>query len=203
VLSPDGVFNPDHGVTFGCLNNFGKVTPSTLDVWSRVLMAVPGSRFLLHAKEGSHRKRVIEHLGRNGIDSSRLEFVGFLPLHDYIRQYHSIDIALDPFPFGGGTTTCDALWMGVPVISLVGKTAVSRGGLSILSNAGLPELVARSSDEYVYLASALAMDLPRLQQLRKTLRDRLRQSPLMDEKRFVLDLESAYRMMWRQWCESA
>src|SRR5205823_1309837 len=105
-----------------------------------------------------------------------------------------------PFPYGGGTTTCDALWMGVPVISLRGKTAVGRGGLSILSNLGLTDLVAHTPDEYIHIASALANDLHRLAELRAALRPRMQQSPLMDPPRFARDVEAAYREMWARWC---
>jgi protein O-GlcNAc transferase len=120
----------------------------------------------------------------------------------YFEMYHSIDIALDTHPYGGGTTTCDALWMGVPVMSLVGKTAVGRAGLSILSNVGLPEQVARSDEEYVRIAAALATDLPRLAHLRSTLRQRMQASPLMDAPRFARNMEAAYRQMWRAARES-
>jgi protein O-GlcNAc transferase len=122
-------------------------------------------------------------------------------MEKYFELYHQIDIALDTFPYGGGTTTCDALWMGAPVIALVGKTAVGRGGLSILSNIGLPELVARSEAEYARIAIDLAGDLPRLGNLRSTLRQRMEQSPLMDAPRFARNIEAAYRRMWRAWCD--
>src|ERR1700689_864905 len=99
---------------------------------------------------------------------------------EYFQLYHCIDVALDPFPYGGGTTTCDALWMGVPVVSLAGQTAVGRGGLSILSNVGLADLVASDSEQYVRIALELAGDLPRLSTLRATLRERMQKAPLMD-----------------------
>ena len=123
-------------ITFGCLNNFSKVNVPLLSLWARLLGAVPRSRLLLHAYEGSHRQRVLEHLQREGIDPERVSFVGKAPLADYFERYQSIDIALDTLPYGGGTTTCDTLWMGVPVVSLAGKTAVGRAGLSILSVVG-------------------------------------------------------------------
>src|SRR6185295_5530343 len=107
-------------------------------------------------------------------------------------------IALDPFPYGGGRTTCEALWAGVPVVSLAGRTAVGRAGVSILSNAGMPELVAQSEEQYVQLATALAADWPRLAALRAGLRDRLRRSPLMNAPRFTHNLESAFRQMWHK-----
>jgi predicted O-linked N-acetylglucosamine transferase (SPINDLY family) len=137
---------------------------------------------------------------RNGIDPQRLRFAGHLPTAEYFQTYQLIDLALDSFPFPGGTTTCDALWMGVPVISLAGSTPLTRGGVSLLSNVGLPQLVAYSVDEYVEKAVALAGDLPRLAALRAGLRDRMQRSPLMDAPRFARSLEAAYRTMWHRWC---
>jgi predicted O-linked N-acetylglucosamine transferase (SPINDLY family) len=193
---------PEKGfITFGCLNNFCKVNEPLLSLWTRVLGAVPHSRLLLHAYEGSHRQRVLDHLRREGVDPQRASFVGRAPLAAYLERYHSIDIALDTFPFGGGTTTSDALWMGVPVVSLAGNTAVSRAGSSILSNVGLPELVANTPEEYVRLAVCLANDRPRLKDLHATLRQRMQASPLMDAPRFARNVEAAYRQMWRSWCE--
>ena len=121
------------------------------------------------------------------------------PLAEYFRLYDRIDIGLDPFPYAGGTTTCDALWMGVPVVSLAGQTAVGRAGLSILSNVGLPELVARTPEEYVRIAAGLAGDLPRLADLRAGLRDRLQRSPLTDARASPEHVEAAFRAMWRRW----
>lgn len=187
-------------VTFGCLNNFCKVTPPTLAAWRDLLLTVPGSRLLLHAHPGSHRDRVRAFFAEGGVGAGRVEFVGFTPLPDYFRQYGCIDVGLDSFPYGGGTTTCDALWMGVPVVSLAGKTAVSRAGLSILTNAGVPDLVARTSEEYVRLAAGLAGDLARLAHLRGGLREALQRSVLTDAPRFARNVEAAYRQMWHRWC---
>jgi predicted O-linked N-acetylglucosamine transferase (SPINDLY family) len=190
-------------ITFGCLNQFTKVSEPTLGAWAKLLRAVPNSQLLLCANKGSHRERLQQQLQREGIEPNRVRFTGRVPLRDYFRLYHGIDIALDTFPYAGGTTTCDALWMGVPVVSLVGRTGVSRGGLSILSNVGLPELVARSEEQYVRIANELADNLPHLSQLRSTLRQRMEQSPLMDAPQFARDLEAAYRRMWHTWCETA
>jgi protein O-GlcNAc transferase len=189
-------------ITFGCLNNFCKITNSTLQVWCGLLAAVPNSRLLLHARIGNHRDRVRQALAGNGLDLHRLEFVDRLPLQQYMEQYHGIDIALDPFPYAGGTTTCDALWMGVPVVTLKGQTAVGRAGFSILMNLGLPELVAHTPPQYAQIAADLAGDLPRLTALRSTLRERMKNSPLMDASRFARNMEAAYRQMWRTWCSS-
>jgi predicted O-linked N-acetylglucosamine transferase (SPINDLY family) len=114
--------------------------------------------------------------------------------------YHRLDIVLDTFPYNGHTTSLDALWMGVPVVSLAGRTPVSRAGLSQLTNLGLPELVAHSEDDYVRIAVELAGDLPRLGQLRSTLRERMENSVLTDAPRFARNVEAAYRKMWQAWC---
>jgi predicted O-linked N-acetylglucosamine transferase (SPINDLY family) len=187
-------------VTFGCLNNFCKVTDVTLRTWCRLMREVPTSRLMLHTHEGAHRQWLIDFFAREDIEAKRIQFVGFHALGEYTQIYRKIDIGLDPFPYNGGTTTCDAMWMGVPVVTLAGRTSVSRSGLSLLSNIGLPELVARSEDDYVKIARELANDLPRLSDLRANLRQRMRGSPLMDAPAFARGVESAYRQMWRQWC---
>jgi protein O-GlcNAc transferase len=189
-------------VTFGCLNNFSKISHAALQMWLEILRSVPQSRLILNAPQGSHRQRALDRAMAAGIEVNRLDFVGHAPLAEYFRRYQQIDIALDPTPYCGGTTTCDALWMGVPVVSLAGMTAVSRGGSSILSNVGVPELVARDSEDYVRIATELARELPRLSSLRDLLRSRMRISPLMDAPTYAKDLESAYRRMWRAWCDS-
>lgn len=187
-------------VTLGCLNGFGKVSAPALEAFASLLLAIPTAKLLLHAGEGSHRDRVRELFANRGISPDRLSFAGRMSKEAYFRLYNEIDIALDPFPYGGGTTTCDALWMGVPVVSLAGETSVSRAGLSILSNVGLPELVATDCAGYIEAARRLADDLPQLEHLRATLRDRMRVSPLCDAPRFTRHLEAAYRDIWRRWC---
>ena len=129
-----------------------------------------------------------------------MEFVGFAPRWEYLSLYHRIDLALDPFPCNGMTTTCDALWMGVPVLTLPGAMPVSRAGLSLLSSVGLEALAASSEEDYVRIAVELAADLPRLADLRATLRPRMLASPLMDAPRFARNIEAAYRKMWQHWC---
>jgi predicted O-linked N-acetylglucosamine transferase (SPINDLY family) len=190
-------------ITFGSLNNFCKVTDPALSAWVKILQAVPRSQLLLYAHQGRHRQRLLDRLHRDGIESKRVQFVGRMPTDKYFELYRQIDIALDTFTFAGGATTCDALWMGVPVITLAGKSAVGRAGLSILSNVGLRELIARSQDEYVQIAIALARDIPRLTDLRSTLRSQMQASPLMDANPFARNIESAYRQAWRKWCETS
>lgn len=187
--------------TFGCLNNFAKVSGFTLALWIRLLERVPDARLMLHAPAGGHRDRVRDALRSAGLDETRVIFVTRQPIEDYLQTYRQIDVALDPWPFGGATTTCDALWMGVPVVSLAGRTAVSRAGSSLLSNAGLERLVARSEEQYVDLAAGLMRDADGLAALRRELRHRLESSPVMRAKEFARDLETAFRDMWRTWCE--
>ena len=145
---------------------------------------------------------MLDFLGKLGIAAARCTFAGWTPAESYFQLYHDIDVALDPFPYAGGTTTFDALWMGVPVVTLAGPTAVGRSGVSILSNVGLAELVAHTTEEYINIAATLASDMPRLSALRSTLRPRMRNAPLMDGPRFAKNIEAAYRHMWRRWCAS-
>jgi predicted O-linked N-acetylglucosamine transferase (SPINDLY family) len=185
-------------VTFGCLNNFAKVSASALGVWARVLRDTPGSRLVLHAPQGSTRQRVLDVLKGAGVAADRVTFTDRVAGQDYFQLYQSIDIGLDPFPFAGGTTTCDAVWMGIPVVTLAGKTAVGRAGASILSNLGLAGLIARSEEQYARLALELAKDLRRLSSLRAGLREKMLKSPLMDGPALARDLEEAFRQMWRE-----
>ena len=189
-------------VTFGCLNHFGKVSQPTREVWRRLMREAPGSRLIVHAPEGGHRERFKAFFAEGGVEPGRVEFVGVMPLEKYFACYGRIDIALDPFPYAGGTTTCDALWMGVPVVTLAGRTAVGRGGVSILSNVGLGELIAGDEVRYVRVATELPGDLARLAALRATMRQRLEASPLLDANGFAGDVEAAYRVMWEQWCRT-
>jgi len=190
-------------IMFGCLNNCAKVSSSALDIWSGILRSVAGSRLLLHAKTAVGRQRVADQMARAGVDPDRIEFVGEQPYREYLRTYNRIDISLDPFPYTGGITSCDSLWMGVPFVTLQGtQSAVGRGGCSILHNPGLEELVALDCDQYEAKAVQLTANLPGLVELRKTLRDRMRSSPLMDGVRFARNVEAVYRRLWRNWCES-
>ena len=187
-------------ISFGCLNNFCKVNERVLALWARVLGRVKGSRLVMRSPGGSHRQRTLEALEREGIDARRVEFVPSRPQREYLEQYHQLDIVLDTAPYNGHTTSLDALWMGVPVVSLAGETPVSRGGLSQLTNLGLPDLVTHSESEFVTIAESLANDLPRLARLRSTLRHRMENSVLMDAPRFARNIEAAYRAMWQHWC---
>jgi predicted O-linked N-acetylglucosamine transferase (SPINDLY family) len=187
-------------VTFGSLNNYCKVNEPLLKLWAQVLAKVVDSRIVLLSAKGSHRQRALEIFAREGVPPERVEFVEPCSRKLYLELYHRVDVVLDPFPYNGHTTSLDALWMGVPVVSLASECSVSRAGLSQLSNLGLPEFVASSKKRYVEIAARLARDLPRLAELRRTLRARMEASVLMDSERFTRGVEAAYRAMWRQWC---
>jgi predicted O-linked N-acetylglucosamine transferase (SPINDLY family) len=187
-------------ITFGCLNKNYKVSDESLTTWARILASVAGSRLLLHAHEGVYRQRVLRVLHDADIDASRIDFVGPQPLVEHLRTHHRFDIALDPFPYNGGTVTCDALYMGVPVVSLAGELPVHRAGLSILTSAGAQQWAAGSIEEYIRIATELAGDLPRLAEFRAELRQRVAASNLMNAPRFVMHLEQVYRRIWRDWC---
>ena len=187
-------------VTFGSLNDFAKLNEPVLKLWARVLCAVRDSRLVLLAPPGSHRQRTVDFLRQWGVDVGRVEFVERRPHAEYLALYHRLDFALDPFPYGGHTTSLDALWMGVPVVSLVGPRRISRAGWSHLSRLSLEDLTAFSEDDYVNVAARLALDVPRLAALRAGLRARMQSSVLMDAPRFTRNIEVAYRTMWQQWC---
>ena len=137
-----------------------------------------------------------------GSVANRVEFVAYQTRAEYLKLYHRIDLGLDTFPYNGHTTSLDALWMGVPVISLCGSTAVSRAGLSLMTNVGLQELIAETPERFVQIAVDLAKDRERLTGLRSGLRTRMQRSPLMDAARFARNMEHAYQTMWQCWCEN-
>ena len=202
--SPAPVINPPPAqtnghVTFGCLNNFLKVNQQVVQLWARVLRAVMGSRLILLCPEGSARQSITEMFRKEGIQPDRIELIANQPRPQYLELYHRIDVGLDTFPYNGHTTSLDSNWMGVPVVTLVGQTIVGRAGLSQLTNLGLTALIAYSRERYVEIAARLAADLPRLAELRRTLRLRMQASPLMDAGRFARDIEAAYRQMWRNY----
>jgi len=189
-------------LTFACLNNFAKVTDATLRLWTDLMRRAPEARLLIYARADWHRTRVRHFWREGGLDEARLDFVGWQSLEDYLATYRQIDVALDPFPYTGGTTTCDALWMGVPVVTMTGQTAVSRGGSTLLSHTGLTDLVADSEARYVEIALDLIRDPERLAAMRGSLRARLESSPVMDSTGFAADIESIFRRTWQRWCES-
>lgn len=190
--------------TFACLNNFRKASQGAIRLWSQILMAVPESRLILVARGGRDNSLIsyIEsQFAQYGVAPERLDIKGIMSSHDYLDTYNEADLCLDPFPFNGGTTGYDSIWMGVPFITWPGDMLVSRMGKAILDNVGLTELVVESESDYVNLAVALAHDRNRLKGLRTNLRERMQASPLMDAPRLARSLEQAFRGMWQRWIE--
>ncbi len=189
-------------ITFGSFNALSKITAQVVRVWARILSSLPESRLLMATvPEGRARERVVGMFIDAGIPRERLELHDRLPQPGFLALHQRADIALDPFPFCGTTTTCQSLWMGLPVVTLAGRAHVSRVGASMLTNIGLPELVAGSEDEYVNIAIELAGDVAKLKNLRGGLRSKMLHSPLMDAIPFTRQLESAYRSIWTHWCD--
>jgi protein O-GlcNAc transferase len=187
-------------LTFGCLNSFFKLNDTTIDLWSEVLRAIPNSRMILLAPMGSARARITETFAGRGIQPDRVEYASRQSRQGYLQTYHRIDVCLDTIPYNGHTTSLDAFWMGIPVLTLVSDKPVGRAGWTELSNLGLTEFAATNRADFVHIATALAGDIPRLAELRSTLRQRLQQSPLMDGVRFARAVEAAYRSVWKKWC---
>ena len=199
VVPPPGLDRP---VTFGCFNNRAKLNPAVLALWARLLARVPGSRLLLKSHQFAdkeQRREIARAFAGHAIAAERLAFEPASPLRAMFDAYNRVDIALDPFPFTGGATTAQALWMGVPVVTLRGQTWAGRQGASLLAAAGLTEWVAEDEDGYVAIAERLATDRPGLRALRASQRDRLAASPLGRADRFAGHLEGAYRAMWQHW----
>ncbi len=186
-------------IAFGSFNHLLKLSTTTIDLWSRVLAAVPGSRLLLKAQDLSHasaRERVLAAFESRGIDRARIEVLGYVPSSaSHLSLYERLDVALDPFPYHGTTTTCEALWMGVPVVTLAGSVHRARVGVSLLSAVGLKDLIARTQDEYATIASGLARDAARRAALRTGLRERLRASALMDKARLARSFFESVRAL--------
>ena len=191
-------------VTFGSFNRLPKLTDETVQAWARVLRAVPHSRLVIKSgalSDAAVSSRVRQRFEQRGIDAARLQLREGSSHHDMLVEYGDIDIALDTFPFNGGMTTLEALWMGVPVVTLAGDTVVSRQTVSALANLGLDsQLAFPSIDAYVQGAVTLASDPERLAQLRQRLRPLMAASPLRDARQFTWDLEALLRRMWRAWC---
>lgn len=182
-------FSQNGYITFGCLNNFIKVHDVIKEKWAQILRNHPESKIIIHVKKGNHRKNLINFFEERGISAKRIEMIGYQDTLPYFETYLKIDIALDTYPFAGGTTTCDALYMGIPVVTWSGNRIVSRGGESILRTIGHPEWIAKSGEDYVQKATELAAQKERLGHLRKSLRETMLQSPLMDAKRFTKHFE--------------
>jgi protein O-GlcNAc transferase len=202
ISTPEVADLPSRPLVFCCFNNYPKLSDTILALWAKILHAVPGASLLLKNSQlgdSGVRSKLIVRFAELGTDSAQLILSGFEDnREEHLRRYGSCHIALDTFPYNGTTTTCEALWMGVPVVTLAGTSHASRVGASIMNNIGLPELVATSADQYVDIAVSLANDLVRIQDYRNRLRMRLSSSPLMDAVTFTRDLEKSYRWMLEQ-----
>jgi len=190
-------------VTFGCYNNVAKITPRVIETWAEILRRIPSAKLILKTHQFSEDSTVASlhaRFAELGIEAERVELRGSSGHRAFMGQYGDIDIVLDPFPYSGGLTTCEALWMGVPTITLPGETFASRHSTSHLSNAGLPDWVTASVHDYIEMAVARAADLTALAHLRAGLREKVRRSPLCDAPRFGRNLGSALRHAWQSWC---
>jgi predicted O-linked N-acetylglucosamine transferase (SPINDLY family) len=201
AASPAPACERNGHVTFVSCNHTAKLSRTVRRLWAQILRRVPGSRLLaLGCGDGPARETVLRDFADDGVDASRVTIEPRLPLEAYFRRLDAADIALDAMPYSGGTTTCDALWMGLPVVTAPRAWPMSRSAASILSAVGLREWIVSSPDDYADRAVAAAADVEALRGVRATLRPRMRASPLMDEPRFARDMEDAYRRMWRTWC---
>ncbi|MBI9087698.1 MAG: tetratricopeptide repeat protein [Desulfobacterium sp.] len=193
-------------ITFGSFNNRSKITKTVIATWAEILKKVPGSTLFLKAKslaDPETQRLMIKLFKKHKISHKQLYFSGFLPdAADHMLLYNKVDIALDTFPYNGTTTTCEALWMGVPVVTVQGKTHASRVGTSILSNTGLEELIAKDRNDYIKKACALANAPHQLAQLKSELRNRVKESGFIDARRFTRELEQNLSTAWQKWCNS-
>ncbi|KAK8953261.1 putative UDP-N-acetylglucosamine--peptide N-acetylglucosaminyltransferase SPINDLY [Platanthera guangdongensis] len=192
-------------ITFGSFNNLAKITPKVLEVWARILSAVPNSRLIVKCKPfccDSIRQRFLLILEKQGVEPLRVDLLPLILLnHDHMQAYSLMDISLDTFPYAGTTTTCESLYMGVPCVTLAGSVHAHNVGVSLLNNVGLAHLVAKTEDEYVGMAVKLASDVSALSELRMSLRELMLKSPLCDGSKFTKQLESLYRSMWHRYCK--
>ena len=192
-------------VTFGCLNNLTKVNIDVLTLWARVLNAIPQSRILFKTKELSSANcstMVLQEFFSRGISGDRIILEGLSPRYEHMAAYNRVDIALDPFPFPGGTTSVEGLWMGVPFITRRGNSFLSHIGESIACNAGLSDWIAQDDDDYIAKAIEKSKDINGLSALRSHLRQQVMESPLFDASRFARHFEEALWGMWNKWVKS-
>ncbi|KAG6595171.1 putative UDP-N-acetylglucosamine--peptide N-acetylglucosaminyltransferase SPINDLY, partial [Cucurbita argyrosperma subsp. sororia] len=192
-------------ITFGSFNNLAKITPKVLQVWARILCAIPNSRLVVKCKPfccDSVRQKFLSTLENLGLESQRVDLLPLILLnHDHMQAYSLMDISLDTFPYAGTTTTCESLYMGVPCVTMAGSVHAHNVGVSLLTNVGLGHLVAKNEEEYVKLALQLASDVTALSNLRMSLRNLMAKSPVCDGPNFILGLESTYRKIWHRYCE--
>jgi len=201
TVQPNGLPAASGGrFTFGCLNSHMKLNAEVTALWARILAAAPTADLILQAPLNDIRRRLLSAFADQGVDASRVIFSDSVPYHEYLALYHRIDACLDPFPCGGHTTSLDAFWMGLPVVTLRSPSkVVGRAAAGFATTLGLPELVASTPDEYVQIALGLTIDLARLAQWRSELRARIEASPLMDAPRFARSMEALYRKAWSEW----
>jgi len=201
LRTPLGRDSSDPRFTFGALNQFAKVSEACVALWIAVLKAAPAARLrVVNVPHGTATNRLICQFAEGGIDRARIDIIERVPHEQYYGQYARVDACLDSTPYSGGTTTCDALFFGVPVVTLVGPRPISRSSASLLVAVGMAESIARSADEFVEIACKLAAGGPWLTSARIALRQKMMASPLMDEEAFTGDLEALYRKAWRNWC---
>jgi len=190
-------------VTFGSVNQWSKVSDEVRATWAEVLRAVPNSRLIVVAPGGRNPRFAAGLTGEfasHGIEAHRIDVRGTMPYHQFLELFHEIDLTLDPFPYGGGTTTMHSLWMGVPVVALAGKSAFARNSIGPLIETGLHDFIAESRHDYVQRAVAAAAATTKLRDIRSGLRARLAESPLLDQVLFVQRMEDACRDVWRTYC---
>ncbi|MEO8004600.1 MAG: tetratricopeptide repeat protein [Betaproteobacteria bacterium] len=188
-------------VTFGSFNQTFKISSQVRALWGRILTQVADSRFVVVGVVNDRaREDLLRDLENDGVDRARITMAPYLPVEEYYRWYNRVDIALDTMPFSGGTTTCDALWMGTPVVTMPGVRSWSRSAGSILTTLGLQDWIAKSPEDYVRLAVQFAGNPALIAGLHKSLRSKMLDSPMTDKRQFARDMESAYRRMWQSWC---
>ena len=190
-------------VRFGSVNNYTKISDACADLWAQILRSEPRLLFTVLDVPPEQREKLLGRFAARGVDPVRIVLHARMPVGEYYRILGNLDVALDTYPYNGGTTTLDTLWMGTPLIAMKGDRPVARSAFSIMSTLGMSELIASTPTEYVEKNLQLARDQAWRQRLRSSLRERLSASSLMDADTFVTDLESCYRKMWVSWCESA
>lgn len=190
------------GLMLACLNNPTKINQPVVDLWAKILKALPAAKLMLsHSGNDVAMIRLMHLFEHARVDADRLVFQPKLAIHDYLALHHNIDLALDCFPYNGGTTTSHSLWMGVPVVTLVGNRSIARCGVSLMMRAGLPEFVAQDEQGYFECVLRWVNDLPHLNEIRNSLRDRILSQPSNSPDQYTREVEAAFRNMWRTWCQ--
>jgi predicted O-linked N-acetylglucosamine transferase (SPINDLY family) len=188
--------------TFGSFNQVSKLNERVLQLWGQLLEAVPRSKLRIAALADKYVEKKMQHYLRSmGITDDRVDFFGTYAPEDYYASYAEVDIVLDSFPYNGGTTSCDALLLGVPVAAIAGNRSISRGGVSLLRNLGMDDWIADSEESFVEMIQRQIAEPQRIALLRAELPARMRASPLMDGPRFARNVERVFRQAWRKYCE--